>query len=56
MPVIFSLGVFKVPGLADQNRTIVFASDFRVDGAKSPEIPQKEEVLGSENAARNRNR
>ena len=36
------------------NRTI--AGDFRFDGAKSPEIPQKEEVLpmGSEIAARNR--
>ena len=31
------------------------ASDFRVDGAKSPEIPQQEGVfLGSEIAARNR--
>ena len=40
--------------LAHQNRTIAIASDFRVDGAKSPEIPQKEEVLGSEIAARNR--
>ena len=30
------------------------ASDFRVDGAKSPEIPQKETALGSEIAARNR--
>ena len=28
--------------------------DFRGDGAKSPEIPQKEGVLGSEIAARNR--
>ena len=28
--------------LAHQNRTIAIASDFRVDGAKSPEIPQKE--------------
>ena len=28
--------------LADQNRTIAIASDFRVDGAESPEIPQKE--------------
>ena len=37
--------------LAHQNRTIAIASDFRVDGAKSPEIPQKE---GSEIAARNR--
>ena len=36
------------------NRTIAIASDFHVDGAKSPEIPQKEGVLGSEIAARNR--
>ena len=28
--------------LAHQNRTIAIASDFRVDGAKSPEILQKE--------------
>ena len=28
--------------LAHQNRTIAIASDFRVDGAKSAEIPQKE--------------
>ena len=40
--------------LAHQNRTIAIASDFRVDGAKSPEIPQKKRVLGSEIAARNR--
>ena len=40
--------------LAHQNRTIAIAIDFRVDGAKSPEIPQKEGVLGSEIAARNR--
>ena len=40
--------------LAHQNLTIAIASDFRVDGAKSPEILQKEEVLGSEIAARNR--
>ena len=40
--------------LAHQTRTIAIASDFRVDGAKSPEIPQKEGVLGSEIAARNR--
>ena len=40
--------------LAHQNRTIAIASGFRVDGAKSPEIPQREEVLGSEMAARNR--
>ena len=50
---------FGLPGplltnLAHQNRTIAIASDFRVDGAKSPEIPQKEGVLGSEIAARNR--
>ena len=37
--------------LAHQNRTITIASDFRIDGAKSPEIPQKEGVLGSEIAA-----
>ena len=40
--------------LAHQNRTVAIASDFRVDGAKSPEIPQKEGVLGPEIAARNR--
>ena len=40
--------------LAHQNRTIAIASDFRVDGAKSPEIPQQEGVLGSEISARNR--
>ena len=40
--------------LAHQNRTIAIASDFRVDGAKSPTIPQKEGVLGSDIAARNR--
>ena len=39
--------------LAHQNRTIAMASDFRVDGAKSPEISQKERVLGPEIAARN---
>ena len=37
-----------------KDRTIAIASDFRVDGAKSPEIPQKEWVSGSEIAARNR--
>ena len=41
-------------GLAHQNRTIVIAGDFRIDGAKSLEMPQTEEVLGSEIAARNR--
>ena len=40
--------------LAHQNRRIAIANDFRVGGAKSPEIPQKEGVLGSEIAARNR--
>ena len=40
--------------LAHQNRTIAIASDFRVDEAKSPELPQKEWVLDSEIAARNR--
>ena len=43
-----------VMNLAHQNRTIAIASDFRVDGAKSPEFPQKEGVSGSEIAARNR--
>ena len=37
-----------------QNRTIAIACDFRVDGGKSPEIPQNEWVSGSETAARNR--
>ena len=37
--------------LAHQNRTIAIASDVRVDGVKSPEIPQKEGVSGSEIAA-----
>ena len=41
-----------IPEPKSHNRNI--ASDFRVDGAKSPEIPQKEGVLGSEIAARNR--
>ena len=45
----------KPQNLARQRiRTIAIASDFRVDGAKSPEIPQKEGVLGSEIATRNR--
>ena len=35
-------------------RTIAIASDFRVAGAKLPEILQKEGALGSEIAARNR--
>ena len=41
-------------GLAHQNRTIAIASDVRVARAKSPEIPQKEEVSASEIATRNR--
>ena len=40
--------------LAHQNRTIAIASDFRVDGAESPEIPQKEGVSASEMATQNR--
>ena len=40
--------------LAHHNRTIAIASDFRVDGAKSPEIPQKEGISASEIATRNR--
>ena len=40
--------------LAHQNRTIAIASDFRVDASKSPEIPQKEGIFGSEIAAQNR--
>ena len=42
--------------LAHPNRTIAITSDFRVDGPKTPEIPQKE-VLGLrdiDTAARNR--
>ena len=35
--------------LAHQNRTIAIASDFRVDGAKSPEIPEKERGFGLRN-------
>ena len=42
--------------LAHQDCTIAIASDFRVDKAKSPEIPQKEGVLGSEIAVRIANR
>ena len=48
------LEVSNLLGLAHQNRTIAIASDFRVDRAKSPEIPQKEGVLDSDIAARNR--
>ena len=44
---------FWVLSLAHPNRTIAIAG-FRVDGARSPEIPQKEGVSGSEIAARNR--
>ena len=49
-----SSAIWSCFNLAHQNRTIAIASDFRVDGAKSPEILHKEEVLGSEIAARNR--
>ena len=56
------LGQSAVPNmlfLAHQNRTIAIAGDFChkfcVDGAKSPEILQKEGVWGSEIATRNRN-
>ena len=53
-----SAQVFATQGgthrLAHQNRTIAIASDFRVDGAKSPEIPQKARGSGSEIAAQNR--
>ena len=45
---------FLYPCLAHQNRTIAIASDFRIDGTKSPEIPQKDGVLGSEITTRNR--
>ena len=54
---ILSLYLFQIGWyvtLAHQNRTIAIASDFRVDGAKSPEILQKEGVSASEIAARNR--
>ena len=34
-------GSYRGRGLAHQNRAIAIASDFRVDGAKSPDIPQK---------------
>ena len=44
----------KLLSLARQNRTIASASDLRVDGAKSPEIPQKEGALGPEIANQNR--
>ena len=46
--------VYLETPIAHQNRTIAIASDFRVDGAKSPEILQKERVSGSEIATRNR--
>ena len=40
--------------LAHQNRTIAIAGDFRVDGAKSPETPQRGGFRAREIAARNR--
>ena len=52
--VMENLTIFIVTLLAHQNRTIAITSDSRVDGAKSPDFPQKEGVLGSEIAARNR--
>ena len=50
----FPTALRKLLTLAHQNRTIAIASDFRVGGAKSPEIPQKKGLLDSEIAARNR--
>ena len=58
-PKTLCLGYFFGPdarggllrALAHQNRTIAIASDFRVDGAKSPEILQKEGVWCSAFAA-----
>ena len=47
-------GALRVCSLAHQNRTIAIASDCRADGAKSPEIPQKEGLSGSKIATRNR--
>ena len=46
--------ILRVAILAHQNRTIAIASDFRVDGSKSPEIQQEEGVSGVKIAARNR--
>ena len=40
--------------LAHQNRGIAIASDFRVDGARSPEIQQENGISDLEIAARNR--
>ena len=40
-------GYAYLKSLAHQNRTIAIASDFRVDGTKLPEIPQKEGGFGS---------
>ena len=51
---VSAFSAFSAFSLAHQNRTIAIASDFRVDGAKSPEIPQQEGLWGSEIAARNR--
>ena len=46
--------VWGVVSKLGQNCTIAIASDFHVDEAKSPEISQKEGLLGSEIATRNR--
>ena len=49
------ISTYSHGALAHQSRTIAIASDLRVDGAKSPECPQKEWVFGlSEIGARNR--
>ena len=52
----FDKNAWGIHRLAHQNRTIAIASDFifRVDGAKSPEILEKEGVSASEIATRNR--
>ena len=48
--LIYNLETEIVLGVisAHHNRTIAIASDFRVNGAKSPKFLQKERVLGSE--------
>ena len=52
--VIFALQGKRYKNHPLGNRTIAIASGFSVDGAKSPEILQKEGVSGSDIAARNR--
>ena len=46
--IYYQMNAEMIKSLAHQNRTIAIASDFRVDGAKSPEIPQQEGVLGDQ--------